>query len=242
MDYRKLTRNPQLGKQNLVKLPDKTVFTKVGCRVIFPVCYAEHQLAFIGEEVQALGILAVIFPETGQYTVMNVPSLMKMSPAVINVVKIFDEDYYELLFDPNTPLFTTTQLVVDDVMPYRIYKYFVAHGRIPWYLDFLDVTNLFLPCTQYCKVSLAANEAVMSLVASDVARNPTDPGQKFCTTIQSIEERNKQRPYWVPFTDIQYGATNTTAKMMGNYADLAVVSALVNPSQRLENIEELLRQ
>jgi hypothetical protein len=241
MDYRKLKRDANVMSA-WTELPDGTVFTSTACRVVFPVNYAEHQLAFIGEEVSAIGYLAVIFPEKQSYAVMSACTLVTFSPAIVNVVKIFDEDYYELVFDPGTTVIPTVNCVMDDVLPYRTYNHFIAHARIPWYFGFLDVVNLFTSCPHYTGVFLAANESVMSLIASDIARNPENPALKYCTAIESIDQQWSVKPYWIPFKDIQYGATNTTARIMGSYADLAVTSALVNPSTRNENIEELLRQ
>ena len=57
-----------------------------------------------------------------------------------------------------------------------------------------------------------------------------------------MDEVLSRPPALIPFRSVTYGATNTTAKLMGAYFDEGLTSALVNPSQRTEKIEELLRR
>ena len=45
----------------------------------------------------------------------------------------------------------------------------------------------------------------------------------------------------LPLKSIAYGLSNTTSRLMGNYLNDGMNSALVNPSTQNESIEDLLR-
>jgi hypothetical protein len=49
-------------------------------------------------------------------------------------------------------------------------------------------------------------------------------------------------PEIIALRSVQDGASNTTAKLMGAYLDEGINSALVDPAERLERVEDLLRR
>jgi len=168
--------------------------------------------------------------------------MMHISPAFTKQVQIGDESYYEFRFDPGTTVVKSLNCVMDDTLPYQMYREFIELGKIPVYLSYSDMANLFESCGELCGVDLGANEAVLSAIASSVMKDPDDMRRSFSFKINSILDELSERPAIVPFRDVQYGATNTTAKIMGSYSDLAITSALVNPSERNEQFEDLLRK
>jgi hypothetical protein len=57
-----------------------------------------------------------------------------------------------------------------------------------------------------------------------------------------MAEQFTKPPTFIPFRSPIYGATNTTAKLIGAYFDDSINSALVNPSEKVEGVESLLRR
>ena len=59
--------------------------------------------------------------------------------------------------------------------------------------------------------------------------------------VEISKEEVKSRNYvWTALNSVRDSATNTTTKLGGNYYSEGVISALINPSDRVERIESIL--
>lgn len=230
-----LQRSPDLIKQDWVEQPDGTITTKAGCKIYIPARWAEQRLAFIGNETFALGYFAVVVGQA--YAVVTACTMVSLAPSITRQTTIGDTSYYEFWFDPGTTVVRNVNCVMDDTMPYQMYREFIELGKVPGYMDYYDMCNLFESVPTLAGVTLGANEAVLSAIASSVMKDPENLSRSFAFRLGE----SGVEPAIVPFRDVQYGATNTTAKLMGSFSDLAVTAALVNPSERQERFEDLLR-
>ena len=218
---------------------DGSIVTKAGCKIYIPARWTEQRLAFIGNETVIFGFFAVLVGDA--YGVCNAATMVSIRPGSSRQVNINGYGYIEFSFDPGTVVVRNLNCVMDDTMPYQMYREFIEMGKVPPYMEYSDVCNMFESCSELCGVTLGANEAVLSAIASSIIKDPNDLNRSFAFRIDSILEQTKLRGAVVPFRDVQYGATNTTAKIMGSFSDLAVTAALVNPSERSEDFEDLLR-
>jgi len=230
-----LQRNPELIKKDWVTQEDDTIITKAGCKIYVPARWAEQRLLYIGNETFALGYFAVVIGQS--YAVVTTCTMVSLAPSITKQVTIGDTSYYEFQFDPGTIVVRNVNCVMDDTMPYQVYREFIELGKVPGYLNYYDMCNLFESVPELAGVSLGANEAVLSAIASSVMKDPDDLRRSFAFRVGE----SGVEPAIVPFRDVQYGATNTTAKLMGSFSDLAVTAALVNPSERQERFEDLMR-
>lgn len=263
MDFRRLIRDPARIHETLVELPDHTVITKTGCKIYIPARYAEQRLALIGNEIFIFGIYAIVVGEEtgeneisrsvveptglisqsprGYYGVSNACTMLNISPGFTRIVKGRDQSYYEFSFDPGTVVIRNSFAVMDDTLPYQMYREFIEMGKVPEFFAYEDMANIFISVVELAGVKLGANEAILSAIASSVMKDPDDLRRSYAFIINHIDEQLSRRYGVVPFRDVQLGATNNTAKLMGSFSDLATSSMLVNPSTRSEPMEELLR-
>jgi hypothetical protein len=238
VDIPNLKRDAEYVKGTLEVLGD-TIVTRTGCKIHIPVHYQESNLMQIGAENYILGIFAVIVDDA-KYCVNSAITMMRIDPTFMSTFKYDDTEYYEFYFEPGSVVFSNTMVMVNDVVAYYVYDEFVAKGRIPWYMTYADMGKLFASSGQYAGISIGANRAVMEMMIASIARNPKDLTQYY--RHYRNESTDPELPTWVPGSSVIYGATNTTAKIIGSYFDLAVVSALNNPSTRTERIEDILRR
>lgn len=241
MDPKKLRRDPKRVQSALSITAGGQVVTSKPCRIYIPARYAEKQLANIGSEIHILGIYAIVME--GQYYAVSLANAMKrIEPATINTISIDDNEYYEFIFEAGDTVIADVNLVVNDTLPYHINDEIIAKGRIPWFLTYEDLGSLFDSAEKYAGVRLGANDAVLEMIASSIARSEKDPRVYYRQVVKSKEDVEKNPPLFIAFRNISYGATNTTAKLMGSYFEASMTSALVNPSEKVEDIEELLRR
>jgi hypothetical protein len=239
VDYRTLTRDPSKVKADLVKTENGQFMTKSGCTIIIPKRYVEKQLASFTGNSYTLAIFAIVVGDSYSVSIAN--AVVSLNPATISERSFGDTKYIEFAYEPGAIVIGKTAMVRNKQLPYQIYNEFEAKGRLPWFMSYLDLGNLFDTAQSRADLSLHTNHAIFELFAAVMARDPQDRSKYFRHTLRGKEDIVKREPVYVAFRNIQSQATNTTTKLMGSYFREALASALVNPSERLEGFEKLLR-
>ena len=134
------------------------------------------------------------------------------------------------------------ELVKQATLVYKIFDEFIARGRTPWYLDYNDLAKLFMSADRHAGVNLSTSHAILEMFAAAICRDSADKTKYYRHTVSSQDEIHTRPPVVIALRNITHGATNTTAKLLGSYWNEGLTSALVNPSMKVEAIEELLRR
>jgi hypothetical protein len=234
-------RNAKKVHEDLVKQPNGSVITARGCVIHIPERFLEKGLAVLGQEVLMTGIYAICVADK-YYGVSTLNANLKIKPSKIVTVKIDDVSYLEFSFDPGSVVFVESQIVRTDTLVYRIFDEIIAKGRVPWYLDYNDLAKLFETSTEFAGVNLGRTHAILEMIAAAVSRSSTDRTQYYRQAVKSQQDVKDHPPVVIPLRSVTYGASNTTAKLMGSYWNDGVTAALVNPADKVEKIEELLRR
>lgn len=237
MDVTKLVRNARAIKDNL-KIVDREVMTVNGCKIHIPVHYEESGLIEIGSETYILGIFAYIVDDK-YYAFNSAMTKMRIQPTYTNIVSINEMAYYEFYFEPGSAVIADKMAVIDDGIPFMVYDDIQAKGRIPWYISYTDKCKLFRSSKRYAGLTVGANKAVMEMISANTCRDPDNLVKYYR---QMLTKETTVEPAHVPFNSVIYGATNTVARLVGNYFELGVMSSLINPSTRTERIETILRR
>jgi hypothetical protein len=240
MDTKRLIRDAAQIKACLKELPDNRVVALQEVKIYVPARFAERNLAYVGVDKHILGIYAITCQDM-YYGVSLINAMISIDPAVMNRIKIEGDEYLEFVFPPGSTVFKSTNLVRTDTLTYRIYDEFFSSGKIPWYVGYEELGHIFDTAQHHAGANVGANQEVTQLIASMVARDPTDRTKYYRTKIQSLGELRTDPPAFVSLKSVEYSATNTTTKLGGSYMSVGIVSALISPSTRTENIESLLR-
>jgi hypothetical protein len=234
-----LTRDAKKVRSHLEVLEDGGVVTRKACTIQVPERYLERHLASVGSEVYILGIFGLIM-EAQYYGVMLVDAMVRILPSATETVDIDGISYLEFSFDAGDQLLYSTDLVLTDTLTYYIYDEHVAKGRIPWYLDYFDLAYLFESAKRHAGINLG-NRSIIELILSTIARNPQQMMQLYRHILKDATFIKTTPPAVVPFKSVIWNAADTTSKLIGGYFGDSVTSALVNPSEKVERIEALLR-
>lgn len=202
-----------------------------------PSRFKNAELAYLGNDLYVVAIY-MLATEDGSYAVSNVNAMVRIEPSSINTVMMGGREYLEFVFEPGDRIIATDEVVVNDKLVYYIYEEILSKGNVPVYLDYMELGRLFDTSQSYAKVKLASTPTVLHMLLSIIARDPDDPTQYFR---QTTNGKDFERVYYIPLQSPIYGATNTTARMMGSHFSDNLTSALVNPSEREEKIENILR-
>lgn len=240
MNPRSLIRDPARVHNALRELDDGRLVTTVGCKIYIPSRFEERDLASIGIETYIIGIYAMVI-EDQYYAVSLVNAMMRIDPTSTLRVMIDGDEYYEFVFDPGATVFTSVDLVKTDTIVYSIYNEIFAKGRVPWYLGYDELAMIFDTAKYHAGANIGQNQEVTELLVSIISRNEKNR-HEYYRHIAKTSEALKTPPAFIPLRSVSYAATNTLNKLAGSYAKEGLISALVNPTDRVERIEELLRR
>lgn len=238
MDITKLVRDRRQVSAAVKIVGDAAVAVK-DLRILFPVRFEEHQLATVGATVHVVGHYVGIVDDTF-YSPCSVNAMMPLSPTSISRLTLDGADYYDLFFAKGSEVIPNVNLVKRDVLTYFIYNEFVAAGKVPWYMNYLDMCMLFESALIHAGAAIGKNQEVIELIMSMIARDPKNITLYYRHTIETLDDVFNRPASFIPLRSI-LGATNTTSRLAGSYMTEGIISALNNPSDKEERIEKLLR-
>ncbi len=241
MDQTAWVRNPSKVHAALVKQADDSVMAARDVRIYIPSRYTEKQLATIGAEIYTAGIVGIVVDDK-HYGVSTVNAMMRLKPSSIATVKFSGDSYLEFSFPAGSTVIADTKLIRLDSLVYKIFDEMIAKGRVPWYMDYEDLAKLFDTAEPHANVRFGPVHAIMEMFAAAIARDPENRARFYRHVYAEVNGKPVTVPAIIPFRSITYGATNTTAKLLGSYFGEGTISALVNPSEQTEHIENLLRR
>jgi hypothetical protein len=236
----KLVRNSKRVLEALTELPNGSVIANETVKIYVPNRFLEKGLAYVGVDTYILGIYAIVL-EDKYYGVSLVNAMIPIDPSQTNRLKWQDEVYLEFIFNKGATVFKSTDLVKTDVLTYRIYDEILSNGNIPWYVGYEELGHLFDTAQYHAGANIGANQEVTQLIASIVARDSKDRTKFYRSTITETSDLVNHPPVFIPLKSVEYAATNTVNKLGGSYMSVGIVSALINPTERVERIEHLLR-
>ncbi len=241
MDWTRWKREPSKVHEALALQPDGSVVAARELKIYIPERFVEKQLARIGAETYIVGIFAMVVDDRF-YGVSTTNAMMRVCPTMITTVKFDQDSYLEFAFDPGSVVIATRQLIKSDTLVYYIFDEFIAKGRVPWYIGYEDLAKLFDSADKHAGVRLGSYHSILEMFAASIARNAENRTKYYRHTVVAQDDPVKRPPTFIPLRSITYGPNNTTSKLMGSYWNDGLTSALVNPSEKKERIEELLRR
>lgn len=233
-------RNAEVVLSNLHKNTVGQVLCKKNCKIQVPVRFSEVGLGEIGMTVFTYGLFALIL-DTGEYSVLNVNSILELNPYKITMVTIDDVEYHEFHFDAGQVVIKTSSLIQSNTLIYNVMDEFIFKGKIPWYVGYEDVGKLLDTAKYHADSDVGQNPEVMEFIASMITRSASDRTTYIRSVAETYEDFDVKNISYVPLKSVLYSVNNTVNKIAGSYFSEGVVSALVNPSHSTEQVERLLR-
>lgn len=234
-----LKRDAEKVLSQLSDLPGKPVIAKSNLSIQIPVRFLEIDLAKIGSTTFIYGLFPIIL-ETGEYAVMNVTAYWELGKAVVDKVTVNESEYYNFHFKAGDVVFRTKDLIKRSALVFSALKEFIFNGKIPWYVSYEDLGKFLDTAVKYTGTRAEIIPSVTEFMAAYIARDKTNRIKFLRETAKTKEDFNKNLA-WVPMKSVFWSAPGTVNKIAGAYFQDGVVSAIVNPSEKTEKIESILR-
>ena len=238
MNISKLVRNREMVINSLVEKDNNLVCKKL-TRVYVPQHYMSGKLGEIETNVRTIGVFGIVVED--KYLAVNMCcAMMVLAPDSTSVVTVDEEPYLELTFEPGSILVLGLDLVKTGSLIFNIYDELIAKGKTPWYIGYNDLGALFDSAIHHAGVNLKAARSVLEMMTASRGRDPKDLSKYYRNTLTKQSDLESKKPRIIPLRSIMYGSTNAVSKLLGSYAGEGLSSSLVNPSTRLEKVEEIL--
>jgi len=234
-----LKRNAARVFEHLHRQDNGSTITDAPCKIHVPVRFQNKDLAILGSEVFIVGFYAIIINDE-YYGVDNTIAMMQIRPSSTNKVTVRGTDYFEFSFEPGDVVFVNNHLVVNDTLTYYLYDELVAKGNIPWYMNYYDMSKMFDTASYHAGVNLGSR-AILELIISTTARDKDDLTRLYRHILNRHEDVVENPPKVIPFRSVVWNTSDTTSRLNGAYFSDAINTAVVNPSESVELIEEILR-
>lgn len=240
MDHSKYIHDAPRVHSYIRELPDGRLVAAKPFKIVVPCRFAERGLAYVGIETSIVGIFAIIV-EDQYYAVSIACAMMRITPSATTRVTYDEDEYYEFSFDAGAVIVPTTMLVKTDTLVYNIYDEILAKGRVPWYMGYEEMGQLFDSAKYHANANIGQQPEVTELMVSLVARSQENRVVYYRQVLNTPEDLKTKKLAFIQLRSVAYAATNTLTKLAGSYAKDGMISALVTPTDRVERIEGLLR-
>lgn len=209
-------------------------------KVYIPSRFPQRDLATFEDEITFVGICAVVLDDQ-YYMASRICAPIRSEPTLVNTAVIDDVEYIEMHYEPGDRVIVADELVMIDNLLYRIYDEIIAKGRVPWYVSYPELGGIFQTSLKHAGVRVGKTPTVMEIIASVICRDTGDLRRYYRQTVETYEDIRYTPPTIIPLRNVSYGATNTIAKLTGSRFDEGMTSAIVNPGDRVERTEMVLR-
>lgn len=235
-----LKRNGGKILEQIHDLPNKPSIAKKKLTIQFPTRFRDIKLAVVGEESYVFGLFAIIYEDS--YALLNMNGYVELGQASsISVVEIEGVEYYNFTYEPGDVIFRTKDIVARSNLIFSAIDEFVFKGKVPWYIEYDDMSKLFTTASEYSGSKARILPQVMEFLAGYIARSKNDRTKFIREVAKTPKEFHRNNISWVPLRSVFWSAPGTVNKISGAYFADGVVSALVNPSKRVEKVESILR-
>lgn len=217
------------------------VVTKEDCFIMIPKRWAYNTLASIGDDIYITCIFAIVFPNSGVFGLVNQVNRIKITPDVISIVKINEEEYFKFSFSKNSTVWPLLLLNVEDTLAYPIFDEIIARGNEPAYLLYDDGCKILKTALTNAGINLSPNNIILEMTYAVISRDVSNRKIQYRNMVDGQSYQYAHPAAIIGLRNVQLGATNFVTRTAGSYFETGIESGLVNPSVHREGIEDRLR-
>lgn len=212
----------------LIKKNNQLIYNHdVDLEVLFPKYFLENDWVKFQNVVNFMAIVQLtIGNEQG---VLILPSLITSDPSNIRE----EEDNYILTYKKGDR-FLVKKILQDQAILYKLFNNFCVLGKIPFYIKYEDLPNVFKNACRVTNTDLHARDSVFELIFANLTRNPDNLFERYRNTDMS-------KPFTtVSSSDLIHNASSVIAKISGNFLRDGLVASTINENKKPYLIENLM--
>lgn len=223
----------------LDEINDCVRFTGDTLHVYIPRRYETLNFLFIEEQISTLGIFKFVInkdTETELEAGLNLPALITMDADESYNETIDDEKYLCAVLHNGSRLLTSLHLVKNDKLYFLLWREFMSLGKIPLFINYENIAFMFDDLKEICGKGISTDHALLEMIYAHIYRDSDDLNKPYRLT-------SKQKPpEIINLRNVSYGPSGTFSKIAGSFAQDGYNSALLNQTDKNNELEDLWRQ
>ena len=230
-------RKPEVIKA-AVKVTGNITTAVEPLRIMFASRYINRKLAILDHNIQLLSLYALI-NNKNEYALVSAPIFQTVTPYTISDTVVDDTVYKVFYFNKGGVIIPNNKLIIRDNFMYDIFDEFFVQGNVPWYLNYDDLSNIFIESKKYANSNIGSDPLAFEILSSIVTRSSKDKKVYYRHLITSGD--NKIKPDYVGLNNPYYSFDNTGAKLIGSRFGAGLNVALVEPEKKTSATSQILR-
>lgn len=215
------------------KKNDCFIYMGKEARVYVPHRYTIHDLLFIADTVQTLGIFS-IHSDGKEYNLLF-PVMLEMCPSDIIQQRVDDVDYFVLIFRTGDIFINNKTIVKQGYILAKLFIEFTRNGNIPKFVPYEKISMVLDTAQPLCGVTLRVPHAVFEMMAAFQSRDPDN------LNIQYRYTDMKKPVTYLGLRNTTAIRDSTTSSLLGSYFIEGLNRSIINQSDRQHEVEDLLR-
>lgn len=206
--------------------------------VYIPKRFIDSNLALLSDTVTSALVLGLVLPEEKVYAPMVGLANVTLLPISVEEEAVDGVLYLVLNFVKGDTFIQNITVVEDPNQPYYYHMEFENYARKPFYLSKDDLTSLYDYSKVQCGKVIGTSPQVVRLFHSIMFRDPNDLDQPY----RSSEAMDKGiEPVIVGLNNSPMLVKGTFPKITGGYLQDNTLAAIVNPDDRVTELEKIIK-
>lgn len=231
-------RRPEAIK-SAVKVTGNITTANEPLRIMFASRYINRKLAILDHNIQLLALYALI-NDKDEYALVTAPIIQTVTPYTISDIVVDDTLYKVFYFNKGGVIIPNNKLIIRDNFMYDIFDEFFVSGNVPWYLDYEDISNIFIESKKYANSNIGSDPLAFEILSSIVARSQADK-KVYYRQLVATGNKGKAKLSYVGLNNPYYSFDNTGAKLIGSRFNDGLNVALVEPEKKTSATSQILR-
>ena len=239
LDIGSLKRNPEKIKKCFKIVGNSTVATS-DIKIIFPKRFIDKGFCKLDKLTTLLAYYAILDTEDN-YAITIAPVAQQLQPSSISMLNIgkSEKDVFICLnFYKDDVVIPNNDCVQDASYFFGILDEFFLKGKIPWYMNYEDVSNMILESERYAGSNIGSNPLGLEILATLVAKDKY--GKAYKNSITSANYIFTHNPSYTGLGDVR-SYTDTGSKLIGSRLKDGLTSALIEKETKTSDVSSVLR-
>lgn len=238
LDISKLTKNENIIKQKFKVVKDMTLTTD-DLSIVFPVDYTNRYLAALDEYVEVVCIFAIL-DNKGNYASTLAPIKQRFYPSNIEVVNIEGVKYYKLDFSKNGVFFNSNKGIQTMNFVYDLFNMFILLGKVPWYVDYISLSNLIAESSKYNGNNIGNDVFIMELIASIITKYKDNPDISYRHVVNTLKDIKDKQVTYKGLDNHIFNVETTSSRLIGGHLEDNLIAGIIDPTTNNTKIENIL--
>lgn len=237
MEVKDLKLDPNKISSVYTELEDGSVVANRSFEVYIPKRFTENGLAEVSDVVETTAVLGIVIP--GEcYAPLTALMKITLCPASIRDVSIEGVKYLVMEFEEGDTFIRNVDVPLDANTPFYYHMEFLVYAKIPWYVDKDTLTALFDSAGADLGKRVGSSPQVTRVINALQFRDPDNLDNVYRNSKAMIDGRE---PVIVGINNSSMLIDGTFAKLSGGYLNDNMLSAIINPDDKVTDLEKIIK-